>query len=188
MSAPLFRQKNFIQVCAKCQTNCCYDARPPLTRRRIEIIQNHLQSRGNVPKLNQGEYCFPEEYADGYCSLLDANARQCVVHEVKPETCVAGPITFDIDRRTGKMEWYLKTEEICPLAGILAKDRSLLLEHLSSARRELFRLVSELKGSELSAILRIEEESTIKIGEESLPERVLKKLERPTPSGRRGRR
>jgi Fe-S-cluster containining protein len=161
MSAPSFRQKDFIEVCAKCRTNCCCNARPPLTQRRIEIIQSHLQIRGIVPKLNQGEYSFPEEYPDGYCSLLDANARRCGVHEVKPETCVAGPITFDIDRRTGKIEWYLKTEEICPLAGILAKDRSLLLEHLSSARRELLRLVSELESSELTAILRIEEESTI---------------------------
>jgi len=188
MSDPSSRQKNFTRICSKCQTNCCYNARPPLTPTRMRIIKNYLQGKSSAVKFNKEEYCSPPERADGYCSLLDADSGQCVVHEVKPETCVAGPITFDINQVTGKIEWYLKTEEICPLAGVLAKDRPLLLEHLSSARRELHRLVSELNGSELRAILRIEEESTTKIGEESLPEKVLKKLKGPTPSSRRGNR
>ena len=154
----------------------------------MEIIEKHLQREGAAPEFNQGRYYFPKERVDGFCSLFDINLGHCLVHQVKPETCVAGPITFDINRRTGRIEWYLKTKDICPLVGILAKDETLLSEHLSSARTELLRLVNQLEGPALRAILRIEEENTIKIGEESLPQPVLDKLKRSNPSGKRANR
>lgn len=176
MDKPFSRQMNFVSVCNKCQAKCCRNARPPLTHRRIRIIEDYLQSKGILPKICEGEYSFPDERTDGICSLLDVDTGRCVVHEVKPETCVAGPITFDVNRIGGTIEWYLKTEAICPLAGILSRNRPLLLEHFLSARRELLCLVDELEGSELKAILRIEEEDTVKIGEERLPDSVLKKL------------
>ncbi len=185
MSNTSSRQRDFIKVCGGCKTICCYGARPPLSRERIGIIEKHLRSSGSTLELYEGEYCSPRERTDGSCSLFDTNLGQCLVHQVKPETCLAGPITFDINTRTGKMEWYLKTKDICPLAGVMAKDETLLNKHLSSARTELLHLVGQLEGSALRAILRIEEENTIKIGEEILPQAILSKLNRPSPSGRR---
>jgi hypothetical protein len=95
---------------------------------------------------------------------------------VKPETCVAGPITFDINLQTGKIEFYLKFERICSLAGKLKKDQVALEKHLNSAKQELLTLVGELDFEALSAILQITETETYKIGESSLSEDVLERL------------
>ncbi|MEM2094163.1 MAG: YkgJ family cysteine cluster protein [Candidatus Bathyarchaeia archaeon] len=176
MNKQLSRQTNFISICSICKSKCCKGARPPLSSSRIQIIEDYLLERGIVPRFDRREYSFPYEREDGYCSLLDVETGYCIVHEVKPETCVAGPITFDIDAGRGVIEWYLKTEDICLLAGVLARNRMLLLEHLLSARREILHLVNELSSTELKAILRIEEEHTVKIGEECLPELIVKKL------------
>jgi hypothetical protein len=99
---------------------------------------------------------------------------------VKPETCVAGPITFDINTETGKIEWFLKMEKICPLAGILYRDQETLNKHLKSAKRELLQLVRDLEAESLRAILKIEEPDTFKIDEDKLDKEVLSKLETTT--------
>ena len=52
-----------------------------------------------------------------------------MVHSVKPETCVAGPITFDINLHKGIVEFFLKKPEICAYAGVLFKDKPALKEH-----------------------------------------------------------
>ena len=98
------------------------------------------------------------------------------MHPVKPETCVAGPITFDINKKTGKIEWYLKLEKICPLAGIMNRDKEALKEHLKVAKREILQLVRELPPKALQAILRIEEPDTFRIDEDELSEDILRKL------------
>ncbi len=116
----------------------------------------------------KAEYSFPRENGDGYCIFFDKGAGKCVTHPVKPETCVAGPVTFDIDLKTGKIEWFLKTEKICPLAGVLYKDRKALSNHLKLAKRELLALVHGLSTKELCAILKIEELETFKIGQNEL--------------------
>jgi len=170
------RQSNFLRVCEGCQSKCCYQARPPLTKSRTEAISRYLKEKGQVFLKKTERYSYPEERADGYCTLFDSANELCKVHPVKPETCVAGPVTFDINLETGKIEWYLKTKKICPLAGEMARDKEALSKHLEAAKREILRLVNELPGSELRAILEIEEEDTYKIGEEPLSERVLKKL------------
>jgi hypothetical protein len=174
------RQANFIKICERCRSKCCYHARPPLTKLRAETISRYLKERGGEAFLGRGErYSHPEERDDGYCTLFDPASGLCRVHPVKPETCVAGPVTFDINLEAGKIEWYLKAEKICPLAGELARDDASLSKHLEAAKREIMRLVDGLEGCELLAILEIEEEETFKIGEDPLPERVLKKLGRP---------
>jgi hypothetical protein len=122
------------------------------------------------------EYVFPRETGDGFCVFFDDKTRKCRVYVVKPETCVAGPITFDINLQTGKIEFYLKLERICPLAGKLKKDQVALENHLNSAKRELLTLVGELDAEALSAILQIDEPETSKIGEVSLSKDVLERL------------
>jgi len=94
---------------------------------------------------------------------------------VKPETCVAGPITFDINVEKGKLEWFLKTSQICPLAGSLCQDEA-YHKHETSAKREIRRLVRELDAEALRTILAIEEPDTIKVGEDDVSPEVLAKL------------
>ena len=174
------RQANFIEICKRCQSKCCYQARPPLTKSRAEAISRYLKEEsGEAFFKRAGRYSHPEERSDGYCILYDHASGLCRVHTVKPETCVAGPITFDINRNNGKIEWYLKTEKICPLAGEMARDKVSLSKHLEAAKREILRLVDELEGSEIQAILEVEEEDTYETGEDPLPERVRKKLGLP---------
>jgi len=123
-----------------------------------------------------GEYAFPRETEGGYCVFLDKTTKRCRIHPVKPETCVAGPITFDINRETGKIEWFLKMEKICPLAGVLSRDEESLERHMKSAKREILRLVEDLDAEALDAILTIEEPDTFKVGEDNLDSKVVAKL------------
>ena len=177
MQAEGERQKNFFDVCGTCRINCCWDARPPITDKREKIILDYLKKQGICIEnpFVHAEYTFPREDVDGYCIFYDKATRKCIVHPVKPETCVAGPITFDINRASGKIEWYLKMEKICPLAGVMYKDKALLAKHFEAARREILRLVRELPPEALKAILKREEPDTFKICEEKEAE-ILDKL------------
>jgi Fe-S-cluster containining protein len=171
------RQEDFIETCERCHGKCCYEARPPLTRNRIKLILRHLDERNSDAgfSVHAGRYSHPEELGDGYCVLFDRASGLCRVHPTKPETCAAGPVTFDIDWRRGVIEWYLKQEKICPLAGTMARDNVALTRHLESAKQEILRLVDELEISELLAVLEVEEDDTFKIGEDHLPQRILEK-------------
>ncbi len=176
------RQNNFFDVCGSCRISCCQNARPPLTSKRRQIITAYLKEH----KLHidspfvEGEYAFPREDIEGYCIFYDKKTRKCQIHPVKPETCVAGPITFDINAKNGKIDWFLKMEKICPLAGAIYNRGGLLKKHLESAKREILRLVSELDSEALKAILKIEEPDTFKIGEDNIEESVLNKIAKAT--------
>lgn len=98
------------------------------------------------------------------------------MHLVKPETCRAGPITFDINRHTQKVEWYLKTAEICALAQALRENDTAFKGHFQVAKSELLQLIRELDSKALEAILKIEEPQTVKIGEDDLPKEAKAKL------------
>jgi len=95
---------------------------------------------------------------------------------VKPETCVAGPVTFDINKQTRKIEWHLKTEKICKLAARMYEDKPALEKHLKSAKKEIRCLVKELNSEALQTILRREEPDTFKIDEDDAGRNVLEKL------------
>jgi len=172
------RQNNSFQVCSKCKFNCCQNARPPITWKRKKIIENYLAAQGlRIEKpFDDTNYTFPRETREGFCILFDKENAKCLVHSVKPETCVAGPITFDINLQTGKIEWFLKSESICPLAGILHKHKEALEKHLNLAKKELQTLVHELDAEALCAILKMEEPETFKIGEDSLSPEILGKI------------
>jgi hypothetical protein len=121
-------------------------------------------------------YQFPREVEGNKCCFLDSETKKCLVHQVKPETCVAGPITFNIDSKRDKIEWFLKTEKICPLAGALFNNSIEFHKHFASAKRELLTLVHDLDTEALQAILKIEEPDTFKIGEDDLDAGILSKL------------
>ena len=69
----------------------------------------------------------------GYLTRKQENAH---VHPVKPETCVAGPITFDINFSTKKVEWFLKKSEICAYAGVLYTDKAAFKDHFEVAKKQ----------------------------------------------------
>jgi Fe-S-cluster containining protein len=172
------RQNNFFDVCGTCKIDCCQGAKPPITDERRKIIEDYLKRNGILIKnpFAKTAYTFPREDAEGYCIFYDKRTRKCQIHPVKPETCVAGPITFDINRHTRKIEWYLKMEKICPLAGVLYKNGDLLEKHLETAKKEIIRLVRGLSPEALKAILKIEEPETFKIDEDGIESAVLDKL------------
>jgi hypothetical protein len=165
-------------VCGKCKSICCQDAKPPLTEKRKKIITKYLQTQ----KINlenpftKESYSYPSVDAKVYCGLFNKKTGKCLVHVVKPETCVSGPVTFDVNFSTKKIEWFLKKDEICAYAGALYKNKAAFAEHLDVAKKQLTQLICELSPEELREIVKIPEPQTFKIGEDDLPKKVIKKL------------
>jgi hypothetical protein len=124
----------------------------------------------------QTSYTFPREDAEGYCIFYGKKTRKCQIHLIKPETCVAGPVTFDINKETQKIEWHLKKEKICLLAGKMCKNEKVLRKHLELAKIEILRMVQQLDPKALQTILRIEEPETFKIDEDNIGKEILDKL------------
>lgn len=154
---------DFIEICSKCGGICCFEARPPISNKRLKI----LIENGLSPKFVEfGRYKHLKLKNDGYCVFFENG--KCRIHEIKPETCVAGPITFDI--KGDKLELYIKKETICPLVKFLKENDLLFWEHLRIATEKLVELIRELDRAELEEILKIEEPETEKIFEISLKE------------------
>jgi Fe-S-cluster containining protein len=165
-------------VCCECTCSCCQDAKPPLTQKRKRIIEDYLKNHGNVTEkiFTSSGYSYPSVDVGGFCIFYDKGTKKCVVHQVKPETCRAGPVTFDINLRTQKVEWFLKKGELCLFAGTLFEAPGQLDEHLKVAKEEIMRLICGLGSAALLAVLKIDEPQTFKIGEDPLPKEVLEKL------------
>jgi len=174
------RQNDFFDVCSECKTgySCCHETTPPVTPDRRKTIEAYLKEKGIsvANPFERTEYVFPRLAADGYCVFHDEKTKKCVVHTVKPETCVAGPITFDLNLRTGKIEWFVKMDRICQIAGLVTGDEQRLRKHLASAKKEVLRLVAQLSAGELKAILKKDEPETFKIEEDELEEELMRKL------------
>jgi Fe-S-cluster containining protein len=157
---------------------CCQEAKPPLTAQRKKIITKYLKDHDvhvETPFIEEA-YSFPALDERGFCVFHSKETGKCLVHEVKPETCRAGPVTFDINLKTGKIEWFLKKPEICALAGTLQQESSALENHFEVARTEILRLIRELDPKALRAILTIDEPQTFKIREDNVQTNILKKL------------
>jgi uncharacterized protein len=165
-------------VCSQCKLMCCQGANPPLSNSRKKTIETFLDDKkASLRKFVVSEhYTHPAADAEEFCVLFSKKTGKCSVHPVKPETCRAGPITFDINLKTGKIEWFLKKSEICALAGILYENKGQFEEHFEVAKVEIMRLVCELDCVALKALLKIPEPQTFKIGENELPKNVLNKL------------
>ena len=166
-------------VCSQCKIICCQDAKPPLSGNRKKIIQEYLKDQKiNVENPFTTEaYSYPSVDKELLCVFNSKQTKRCMVHSVKPETCVAGPITFDINFRTNMVEFYLKKSEICAYAGVLFKDKPALKEHFKVARDHIVELIKQLSADELRAIVKIEEPQTFKFCEEPLPPEVIRKLD-----------
>jgi Fe-S-cluster containining protein len=157
---------------------CCQGANPPLSENRKKIItdyllKNHVAISGLFV---EDEYSHPSADSEEYCAFFNKKTGKCSVHPVKPETCVAGPITFDINLKTKKVEWFLKKANICAFAQKLFEDKDRFNEHLKAAQPELMRLISELDRKALGAIMKIPEPETFKVAENDLPKETKSKL------------
>jgi hypothetical protein len=111
------------------------------------------------------------------CVFNSKKTKRCIVHKVKPETCRAGPITFDINFKTKQVQYFLKKSEICAYAGELYKNKTAFKEHYEVAKKEILRLIGELSAAELRELMKIDEPQTFKVGEDDLPAEVVKKLD-----------
>jgi len=167
-----------LNVCRECKICCCQDAKPPLTRARVKAIKTYLRKNELhiTNPFDHAGYSFPVLDDLGFCIFYGNTTKRCQVHAVKPETCRAGPFTFDIDSRTGKIEWFLKQTAICAFAGELRENREQLEEHFKIAKKQIMKLICHLDAESLRTILRIEEPHTFKIGEATLPDEVAQKL------------
>ncbi|OPY47081.1 MAG: Flagellin N-methylase [Methanosaeta sp. PtaU1.Bin016] len=148
------------KACEECHLagGCCFEARPPLSQKRIDI----LVANGVSPDaIEFAGYKRLKLRPDGFCILFQDG--RCSVHSIKPETCVAGPFTFDMLGATLRI--FLKRESICPMVRILKADK-LAYDWLFEVSKEMIiDLVRALPASELEEILKIEEPETDLVAE-----------------------
>jgi Fe-S-cluster containining protein len=165
-------------VCGQCRSICCQDAKPPLSENRKQIIQEYLKKQKIkvAQTFTKNDYSYPSVDEQIYCRLFSKKTGKCMVHPVKPETCVSGPITFDINFKTTKVEWFLKKSELCAYAGVLYKDKAAFKDHFEVAKKQITELIKQLSSDELRAIVKIDEPQTFKVGEDDLPLEVAIKL------------
>jgi uncharacterized protein len=145
-------------ICEKCGGRCCYYAHPPLTEERISIL---LDNGITFDEIQFGSYRRLDVKSTGFC--IGYRDGKCRVQGVKPETCVAGPFTFDV--RNGKLEIYLKKERICELVTFLKNDPAVYHEQYELAVHNIQNLVRCLPQDELDAVIKIEEPETDKVSE-----------------------
>jgi uncharacterized protein len=141
--------------CQECQIGggCCFEAKPPLTNDRIKIL---LENGISIEHIEFAEYKRLRVKSDGFCVFFE-NGR-CSVHSIKPETCVAGPFTFDL--RDSILEIYLKKKSICPMAGLLKENKEIFDQFLEVAIGKFMDLLKALPDVELREILKIDEPET----------------------------
>jgi uncharacterized protein len=148
------------KACGECHLagGCCFEARPPLSQERIDILT------ANGVDLNAVEF---EGYKrlklrqDGFCILF--RDGKCSIHSFKPETCVAGPFTFDIV--DNKLQIFLKQETICPMVRFLKADRKAYDSLFEVSVQEIMDLVAAIPPEEMAEILKIEEPETDLVAE-----------------------
>lgn len=148
------------RICGGCTLGggCCRDARPPLTRKRFAAL---LAGGVSPDAIELAGYSRLKVKEDGFCILFDRGG--CTVHSIKPETCIAGPFTFDMVGEV--LEIYLKKETICPLVTYLKEDRRAYEDQYRAAVKNIIDLVRDLPADELAVILKIEEPETVKVAE-----------------------
>jgi hypothetical protein len=165
-------------VCSECKSICCQDAKPPLSQSRKKIIKEYLNKQKIKVKkpFSKESYSYPSVDKTVFCVFNSKETKRCIVHSVKPETCIAGPITFDINFETKKIGFFLKKSEICAYAGELYKNKSAFKDHYEVAKKEIMNLVKDLSAHELRELMKIDEPQTFKVGEDDLPVEVVRKF------------
>lgn len=146
------------EICLTCGGHCCNGAQPPISGQ----CYLRLKKEG-VPEevFERNGYRYIRTRSDGTC-ILCTNGK-CGIHAVKPETCRAGPFTFDV--RGDTIEIFLKYESICPLVRLLKEVPEAYNQQYDRAVENITSLVAHLTEEEIAAICRIEEPETEKVAE-----------------------
>lgn len=151
------------KICDKCGGRCCYFAKPPLTEERISIL---LENGATFDDILFQTYRKLDCKSTGFC--VGFNGGRCRFHDVKPETCVAGPFTFDI--KNDMLEVYIKQERICEMVAFLKENPDVYREQYELALQNIECLVRSLPKDELAEVLKVEEDATDKVAELPLRE------------------
>ena len=101
---------------------------------------------------------------DGYCVLFVDG--KCSIHSIKPETCVAGPFTFDLKEKM--LQIFLKREGICPMVGFLKANPEAYDALLETSVARIMHLVRGIPAAEMAEILKIDEPETDLVAEIAL--------------------
>jgi hypothetical protein len=143
------------QACSECHLDggCCFEARPPLSQERIDILLKNGVEFAGYKRL-----CLKQ---DGFCVLFQNG--KCSIHSIKPETCVAGPFTFDIKDKV--LQIFLKRESICPMVRFLKANRKAYDGLFETSVENIMHLVNSVPASEMAEILKIEEPETDLVAE-----------------------
>jgi uncharacterized protein len=145
-------------ICMRCGGHCCHDAHPPIS----EHCYERLLSEG-IPRdfFEKDGYRRMKTRPDGTCVCWKDG--KCSIHTIKPETCRAGPFTFDV--RGDVIEIFLKFESICPIVRLLKETPEAYHQQYSVAVRNITHLVANLPDDELAVICAIDEPETEKVAE-----------------------
>jgi Fe-S-cluster containining protein len=151
------------QICTKCGGRCCYYSKPPLTEERISIL---LENGITFDDIKFGDHRQLDCRSTGFC--VGYSEGRCRVQNVKPETCQAGPFTFDV--QNGKLEIFIKKDRICELVTFLKGNPSAYNEQFEMAVQSIIHLVRSLPPEELHSVCKVEEPETEKVAEFPLSE------------------
>jgi len=145
-------------ICMRCGGHCCNDAHPPVSsscyeRLRDAGITSDLFEFTGYTRLRTKE--------NGECVLSDNG--KCTIHSFKPETCRAGPFTFDV--KGDFIGIYIKHESLCPIVRLLKEVPEAYRQQYKLAVQNITHLVRNLTDDEISVICQIDEPETDKVAE-----------------------
>ncbi len=143
------------QACSVCHLDggCCFEARPPLSQERIDILIKNGVTESAVEFAGYKRLRLKQ---DGFCVLFQNG--KCSIHSIKPETCVAGPFTFDI--KDNVLQIFLKRENICPMVRFLKANRKAYDGLFETSVEKIMHLIKATPAAEMEEILKIEEPET----------------------------
>jgi Fe-S-cluster containining protein len=164
---PIFLRSDFLTenwllraetICLDCGGYCCYEAHPPVSSSCFE----RLNGAGVSPDdFEFAGYTRLRTKENGEC-VLSENGK-CRIHAFKPETCRAGPFTFDV--HGDRIVMYLKQETICPVVRLLKESPDAYRQQYALAVQSITHLVQNLTEDEISVICQIDEPETEKVAE-----------------------
>lgn len=154
------------QACKGCHLDggCCFEARPPLSQERIDILMKNGVAASAVEFAGYKRLRLKK---DGFCVLFQDG--RCSIHSFKPETCIAGPFTFDI--KDDILQIFLKRESICPMVRFLKADKKAYDGLFETAVENIMHLIDAIPATEMAEILKIEEPETDLVAEIALSDK-----------------
>ena len=148
------------RACDDCHLagGCCFEARPPLSQKRIDILMENGVSADAIEFVGYKRLRLRQ---DGFCVLF--RDGKCSIHDIKPETCVAGPFTFDIE--DDMLQIFLKRESICPMVRFLRANRKAYDALFETSVEKIMDLIRSVPEAEMAQILQIDEPQTDLVAE-----------------------